>query len=271
MLAGVGVGHPLYNPPVDYERSDAADRYAAGRHLSNATQQLWLESIAKHVDRDAICLIVDIGSGTGRLTCALARYFNALAIGVEPGAGMRERARRDASDDDPEPCGSVEFVGGAGESIPLDDASADLVFLSMVWHHLSDRLRALEEIARVLRSGRWFVVRTPTVESVASLRYLEWFPDAAALNAARLPGRDAVIREAQAAGFRLVHQATVRQRSDDSLVEYAERVATPAYSDLAQLPAPLFERGLAALRRAAATDTGPVDEDLELFVFTAAE
>jgi ubiquinone/menaquinone biosynthesis C-methylase UbiE len=67
--------------------------------------------------------VVDIGSGSGRSTLAVAEYA-AHVIGVEPEAGMlalaREAARRSGA-------ANVEFVQGTKEQIPLPDASVDML------------------------------------------------------------------------------------------------------------------------------------------------
>jgi SAM-dependent methyltransferase len=49
----------------------------------------------------------------------------------------------------------IVVVEGRAEAIPLDDASADALFVSSAWHWM-DPARALPEIARVLRDGGRF-------------------------------------------------------------------------------------------------------------------
>jgi SAM-dependent methyltransferase len=86
---------------------------------------------------------VDLAAGTGLFTRALLGRA-ARVVAVEPDARMREvLARRSPG---------VEVVAGAGEAMPLPDASADAVFVSTAWHWL-DPVRAVPEIARVLRPG----------------------------------------------------------------------------------------------------------------------
>lgn len=86
---------------------------------------------------------VDLAAGTGLFTRALLDRA-AQVIAVEPDGRMREvLAQRSPR---------VRVLEGWGEAMPLPDACADAVFVSTAWHWL-DPVRAVPEIARVLRSG----------------------------------------------------------------------------------------------------------------------
>ena len=68
-------------------------------------------------------VVVDVGSGTGRSTFALAEKAR-LVIGIEPWAPPREFAIQKASDQRVE---NVAFVEGVAQGLPLRDRSVDLV------------------------------------------------------------------------------------------------------------------------------------------------
>ena len=85
--------------------------------------------------------IVELGSGTGKLTRLLAR-FGAARVAVEPTAGMRRVFERTVPD--------VPVLNGTAEAIPLPDAFADGVVAAQAFHWF-DPDRALPEIARILR------------------------------------------------------------------------------------------------------------------------
>jgi SAM-dependent methyltransferase len=83
---------------------------------------------------------LDLAAGTGILTAALlSRGLDVTA--VEPSAQMRALV--------PAPARALD---GTAESIPLPDSSVDVVVVGQAWHWF-DPPRALDEIARVLRSG----------------------------------------------------------------------------------------------------------------------
>jgi len=95
--------------------------------------------------------ILDVGCGTGRLLRkARERWPDARLIGVDPAEGMVEKARSLMP--------NATFYVGMAESLPLPDASVDLAFSTMSYHHWVDRLQGVREMTRVLRpKGRLFL------------------------------------------------------------------------------------------------------------------
>ncbi len=95
--------------------------------------------------------ILDIGCGTGRLLRKIAqRWPSAHLIGVDPAEGMIAQARRFAPE--------ITFYVGQAESLPLPDASLDLVVSTMSFHHWQDQADGIAQVARVLRKGGIFVL-----------------------------------------------------------------------------------------------------------------
>jgi len=94
---------------------------------------------------------VDIGCGDGYLTERLAeRFRKVIAVDHSPERLQAARERVAAA--------SVEFHLGEVDALPVADASADAVFLSMVLHHVPEIGTALAEAFRVLRPGGRIVV-----------------------------------------------------------------------------------------------------------------
>ena len=93
-------------------------------------------------------VVVDVGAGTGISSRAMASR-GARVIALEPNAAMRAAAQ---------PYPGVEFADGAAESIPLPDASADMITAFQAFHWFKPEL-ALPEFRRVLKpNGRLAVV-----------------------------------------------------------------------------------------------------------------
>jgi ubiquinone/menaquinone biosynthesis C-methylase UbiE len=94
--------------------------------------------------------ILDIGCGSGRLLrAAHRRWPDARLVGVDPSSGMIEAGRR---------LTPAELHNGGAESLPVRDASIDVVFSTIAFHHWADPAKGLREVARVLRPGGHFVL-----------------------------------------------------------------------------------------------------------------
>ncbi len=121
--------------------------YAAGRQMSSAALQTWMEVFARHLPETRPLAWLDLGSGTGRMTPALASSFGGPVHGVEPSAKMRAQALAHARHP------AVMYAAGAAENIPLPEASCDAALLFFVWNHVLDRERAARELRRVVKPG----------------------------------------------------------------------------------------------------------------------
>ncbi len=162
-------------PDLDYDRSNVHLSYDASRKLSNDVLDLWLDRLAQHLPSQLGC-IIDLGCGTGRLTQriprALADRFSATVYGVDPSHRMLGVARENVARPD------VLFLEGTAEHMPLDDGVADLIFLSMVYHHIHDLRRAYTEFLRVLKPGGHLCIRTSTWELLNTYLWVPFCPGA---------------------------------------------------------------------------------------------
>jgi SAM-dependent methyltransferase len=87
--------------------------------------------------------VLDLGAGTGKLTTRLAERGLSV-VAVDPIPEMLEVLRSSLPD--------TPALLGTAEEIPLPDASVDAVLVAQAWHWF-DPMRAIPEVARVLRPG----------------------------------------------------------------------------------------------------------------------
>jgi ubiquinone/menaquinone biosynthesis C-methylase UbiE len=92
--------------------------------------------------------VLEIGIGSG---LNLPYYSRNVAhiIGLEPSPRLLAMARRVEHTG----CGSIEFIEGSAEAIPLNDASVDTVVTTWTLCSIPDAPRALRDMRRVLRPG----------------------------------------------------------------------------------------------------------------------
>ncbi|MDP2333696.1 MAG: class I SAM-dependent methyltransferase [Reyranella sp.] len=99
---------------------------------------------------------LDVGCGTGRLLAFLHDAWPGLKLtGIDLSAPYLEEARRLIGR-----TARVKLVEGAGEVLPFEDASLDLVVSSFLMHELPKKIRAdvIAEMARVVKPGGLVVV-----------------------------------------------------------------------------------------------------------------
>ena len=146
-------------------RTESAPRY--GRAIKDYYEELW-EGLPDDLEPPAFerrlaflrgsvragDRALDVGSGTGDFTAALAQA-GATAIGVEVAEAALERARRRHPDRD------FRLVPIDGP-LPFEDGSFELVWASEVIEHVTDTARWLAEVRRVLVPRGRLLVTTPS-------------------------------------------------------------------------------------------------------------
>lgn len=102
------------------------------------------------IERDAVVLDIGCGAGTDLLLAARQIGANGRAIGVDMTVAMRERAMAGAQS-----CGlrNVDVRDGDATNLPVEDSTVDVVISNGVLNLVPDKIRAVREIARVLKPG----------------------------------------------------------------------------------------------------------------------
>lgn len=247
-----------------YARGDIAARYERSRTLPADVEQQWARLLAAHVGFPPnVC--VDLGCGTGHFTRVLARALGGFVVGVDPSLPML-RAAAETLRGAP----GVFLVRGRADALPLATGCADVILMSMSYHHVPDKPAALASIHRVLRANGALCVRTCSTETLDTYLYPRFFPEARAFDERRFPSRSGLRDEVSRAGFELRRIETVSQRVADSLPAYRENTAQRAHSDLQAITDAQFAAGMRRLDEwIAAQSDAPVFEDIDLFTFTA--
>jgi SAM-dependent methyltransferase len=162
---------------------------------------------------------LDVGSGTGRFTPALARAFGPVT-GVEPAVRMREIAQAQAQSRHP----SVRYLAGSAEDMPVPSGSADYVLMFLSWHHVQDKPRAARELARVLRPAGRLLLRANFSDHHPDPWWLEHFPRGSEVDASLFQPLHEVIALFTSAGWRVASFGTVTLPSSGTRGDALERL-----------------------------------------------
>jgi ubiquinone/menaquinone biosynthesis C-methylase UbiE len=120
---------------------------------------LWQDLLSVHINRAEISLVIGLGCGTGRISELLAAHFGVQVIGIDLSPKMLDQARRKPAIE------NVVYCQGLAEAIPFRDGCADLVFMSMAYHHFCDPSAVAKQCHRVLHQGGYTCIRNGTRES----------------------------------------------------------------------------------------------------------
>ncbi|WP_338700893.1 class I SAM-dependent methyltransferase [Streptomyces sp. Q6] len=231
---------------IDYDTQQHQE-YARGRALTERQLDVWLAAFEAVLPERRPLAGLDVGSGTGRFTPALADTFGPV-IGVEPSVRMREVAQERSRHSD------VRYLPGSAEEIPLPSASADYALMGWSWHHVEDRPRAVRELARVIRPGGRLLLRTNFRDHHPRPWWLEHFPRGYEADAAIFQPLHEVIELFTAAGWRVAAYGTVTEPSSGTRGAMLERLRLRTLSFFAQLTPDELESGFRRLEAAVAED-----------------
>ncbi|MEM8689173.1 MAG: methyltransferase domain-containing protein [Pseudomonadota bacterium] len=243
---------------MDYDRTSVPDSYDAGREIADDKKRAFVAQFAQITGTTNISRIIDLGCGTGRFSGTLADVYDAEVLGVEPSGRMIAQARTKHHDP------RLSFAEAPGEALPVEDSSVDMIFMSMVLHHLKDPGRVALECWRALRAGGMVCIRNSMADEVDTYPYLDVFPSIRAIIARQLITRARLSEIFGQYGFSLLANETHWHDIAPNWTAFAEKMALRADSFVAQLSDEEFEAGLAALRQKALT--APDDESARLRV-----
>jgi ubiquinone/menaquinone biosynthesis C-methylase UbiE len=254
--------------PIEMNRTNyngrIHEKYQEARRLLPETGRLWMDMVRRFVDATKDLTVLDLGSGTGRFSVLLADALHARVIAVEPSDKMRAVAMRDNTHT------SVRYVKGSAEEIPLQDGSCDILWTSMVVHHISRLDRAAAEIHRVLRPEGKVFIRNSFKNRLDSTRFYEFFPSALAIDNERLPSVESVKRAFEQNGFQLEHFDAVQQVIDRTFKDHVERIRKRGLSTFELISDEEFQAGLRLMEKTAETEdpSREVTEKIDFMVFS---
>ena len=147
---------------ASFERASRSYEAAAGLQAQVAAELLERLELFRFAPQ----VVLDLGSGTGRVTRELKRrYPRACVIALDLAPGMLREARRHRW-----PWRRFERVCGDALRLPFTDGSVDLIFSNLMLQWCEPLAVALGEVRRVLRSSGLFLLSTLGPDTLHELR-----------------------------------------------------------------------------------------------------
>lgn len=239
---------------VDYDDNQHVN-YARGRQMPAEALARWMGRFADHLPDRRPLGIVDLGSGIGRLTPALAETFGGPVYGVEPSARMREIAIATATHP------AVTYLAGEAARIPLADHSVDAVLMFLSFHHVPDRAAAAAEIVRVLKPGGRLLIRSPFSDRMTGGWWQSFFPRALEIERQMFPTLAEVTGVFEAVGLKPLALVEVVEVYAATQAEAAEKLRLRAISTFEHMTEAEIAEGFARMDAhiAAGPDGEPAD------------
>jgi ubiquinone/menaquinone biosynthesis C-methylase UbiE len=246
---------------VDYDARLHAV-YDAGRQLAPDALRTWMAAFARHLPATRPLTWLDLGSGTGRMTPALASAFGGPVHGVEPSDKMRAHALANAGHP------AVTYAAGSAEHIPLPASSCDAALLFFVWHHVTEHAAAARELLRVVKPGGTLFVQANFSDRMPDVWWFRVVPEWKQADQSQFRSEEDVTRDFVDAGWTLVSRDEVTWLRSASLAADYERLRLRSVSMFERMSADVVEAGFARIEAALpALGNEPQHETSELLVF----
>lgn len=218
-----------------------ASFYDKGRTISEQNLDLWLGVIARLSGGQKGARLLDLGCGTGRFAIPIAEKLDYRVTGTDASPEMLEKAREKDSKH------SVTWDVQDAHRLNYPDACFDIVFMSHVLHHCADPVRVISECWRVLTPGGTLLNRHSVIEEIREDPESTFFPEARAVNEARIYSLNDTIVLLEEAGFKDIVSEKIVQRTSENGYALYERMSNKNVSALSMIPQEAFEHGLKRL------------------------
>ncbi len=147
-----------------------------------------LNCFLQEIELDPSTTVLDIGCGTGNYADLIQRLTQAQVYGVEPSAGMRDKAQQKNE--------ALIIKTGDSEHIPFADNLFNFIYMTDVIHHVPDIDTMFVEIYRVLKDKSKLCIITQSHKQIEQRPIVQFFSETATVDKARYPDVTEIVERA---------------------------------------------------------------------------
>jgi ubiquinone/menaquinone biosynthesis C-methylase UbiE len=109
------------------------------------------EELMNLIELKELQTFLEVGCGSGAVSIHFAKTYPLTVTGVDVDPAQIKLAQYRAADMD------IQFLEADATKLPFEDESFDIVLSFGVTHHIHNWMDALNEIARVIKTGKYFI------------------------------------------------------------------------------------------------------------------
>jgi SAM-dependent methyltransferase len=227
-----------WTSPETYTDPEEFDTRFAPENVS-----FWVPELIRIGRIESNLRVLDVGCGTGGFSISIGATTGAWVVGFDLSHSLLNYATK-------KPDGqSVAWVEGSAETLPFADNSFDRVVMSLVFHQIRQRDRAICEAFRVLRLGGLALIRTVAPEAARERIPFRFFPQVAEVEAARMPALPDITRMFSAAGFGDIRTEIVERNREVDLLEVISSLRRRSRPSYKMLTEDVLQEGIAQMRK----------------------
>jgi len=219
-------------PKIDY--SKIADYYDKVRA---PVADICISKIIEYGKIDESSTVLDVGCGTGRVSEAVSTSKNARICSIDTSVEMLKKGAVKDKDR------RILWMLADAHRLPFTENCFNCVYMTLVLHHLDDRVLALREIRRILKKDGNCVIMTIS-HSRLKRHVISNFPGVTAIDRGRFPSIPSIKSLMVKVGLRNVHSHLVKHDLGSlPVAQLLNRVRDKYISTLTLLSEEQFQKG----------------------------
>lgn len=223
---------------MEFPKADYSEISKYYNKVRKAEIEPWISRIIEFGCIEKNSCVLDVGCGTGRFTLGIATLTKATIVSIDRSRDMLKEAMKKVG------AKKILWVQADGHRLSFKDKHFDCVYMTLVLHHLEDKVVGFQEVYRVLKKNGKCVIMTQSHSKIRK-HIISNFPKITSIDLKRFLSIPSTMDLMVKIGFKKVH--TCRIQRDEGAIpieEYLNGVRNKYISTLALLTDEEFQKGM---------------------------